>query len=202
MNLSSDSNLFELIKASNHLAYTSIIDKYWEELFRHIYPKIKNSEDAKDIVQDIFLSLWKNRLNISLNEKDSLAPYLFRSAKYAVINYFSRPGITIADEQKLSAALNAPSETKTDDKLLINELQNLLEREVNQLPERLQLPYRLSREQDLSIREIAKKLSLSEQTVKNNISAALSAIRFKLGKYNSEGTIIYILAFAALLHHK
>ncbi|TBO40607.1 RNA polymerase sigma factor [Pedobacter kyonggii] len=177
MNLSSDSNLFELIKASNHLAYTSIIDKYWEELFRHIYSKIKNSEDAKDIVQDIFLSLWKNRLNISLNEKDSLAPYLFRSAKYSVINYFSRPGITIADEQELSAALNAPSETKTDEKLLINELQNLLESEVNQLPERLQLPYRLSREQDLSIREIAKKLSLSEQTVKNNISAALSAIR-------------------------
>jgi len=202
MNPSSDSNLFELIKASNHLAYTSIIDRYWEELYRHIYSKIKNSEDAKDMVQDIFLSLWKNRLNIILNKNDSLAPYLFRSAKYAVINHFSRPGVTVADEQALSTALEAPSEIKTDDLLLVHELQNILENEVSQLPERLQRPYRLSREQDLPIREIAKTLSLSEQTVKNNISAAMSAIRFKLGKYNSEGTIIHILALAALLHHK
>ncbi|KRT14229.1 RNA polymerase [Pedobacter ginsenosidimutans] len=202
MNPSSDSNLFELIKASNHLAYTSIIDRYWEELYRHIYSKIKNSEDAKDMVQDIFLSLWKNRLNIILNKNDSLAPYLFRSAKYAVINHFSRPGVTLADEQALSTALEAPSEIKTDDLLLVHELQNILENEVSQLPERLQRPYRLSREQDLPIREIAKTLSLSEQTVKNNISAAMSAIRFKLGKYNSEGTIIHILALAALLHHK
>ena len=118
-----------------------------------------------------------------------------------MINHFSRPGVTVADEQALSTALEAPSEIKTDDLLLVHELQNILENEVSQLPERLQRPYRLSREQDLPIREIAKTLSLSEQTVKNNISAAMSAIRFKLGKYNSEGTIIHILALAALLHH-
>ncbi|GGE52445.1 RNA polymerase sigma-70 factor (ECF subfamily) [Pedobacter psychrotolerans] len=202
MTLSSDSSLFTLIKAGNHLAYAKLIDLYWEELYRHIFKKIKNSDDAKDIVQDIFLSLWKNRLNIVVNESDSLAPYLFRSAKYAIINHFSRPGITIADEQALSAALQAPSAIKTDDLLLIGELQKLVENEISQLPERLQVPYRLSREQDLPVREIAEKLSLSEQTVKNNISAALSAIRFKLGKYNAEGTIVHILAMATLLHHK
>jgi RNA polymerase sigma factor (sigma-70 family) len=202
MNPSSDSSLFELIKAGNHLAYTSIIDRYWEELYRHIWSKIKNPDDAKDMVQDIFLGLWKNRLTITIDRNDNLAPYLFRSAKYAVINHFSRPGITIADEQAFSAALKAPSEIRTDDLVLINELQNLVDNEVSQLPERLQVPYRLSREQDLPVKEIAQKLSLSEQTVKNNISAALSAIRFKLGKYNSERSIIQILAFAALLHHK
>lgn len=202
MNLSSDSSLFGLIKAGNHLAYAKLIDLYWEELYRHIFLKIKNSDDAKDMVQDIFLSFWKNRSYISLGENDSLAPYLFRSAKYAIINRFSRPGIVITDQEALASALQYPSESKTDDTVLINELQDLVENEVSQLPERLQLPYRLSREQDLTVREIAKRLSLSEQTVKNNISAALGIIRFKLGKYNSEGTIVRILAIAALLHHK
>ncbi|MBE5319806.1 sigma-70 family RNA polymerase sigma factor [Pedobacter sp. MR2016-19] len=202
MNLSSDSSLFELIKAGNHLAYTAIIDRYWEELYRHIWSKIKNQDDAKDIVQDIFLGLWKNRKSITIETGDSLAPYLFRSAKYAVINHFSRPRITIADEQALSKALQAPSTVKTDDTLLMGELQGLVEDEVNLLPARLQVPYRLSREHDLPVREIAKKLSLSEQTVKNNISTALGIIRFKLGKYNSDGSIIRVLAVACLLHHK
>ncbi|UKT63003.1 RNA polymerase sigma factor [Pedobacter mucosus] len=199
MNSSSDSKLLELICSGNHLAYATLIDRYWEQLYRHIWFKIKNSDDAKDLVQDIFLSLWKNRSKITLDVKDSLAPYLFRSAKYLVINHFSRPRITVINEQALITALETPSEIKTDDLMLTNELKELLDNEVNQLPERLQVPYRLSREQELPIREIAEKLSLSEQTVKNNISTALSVIRLKLLKYNLEGTMIQIIAFAIFL---
>lgn len=202
MNLSSDTSLIALIKVDNHVAYTALVDKYWADLYRHIWQKIKNSDEAEDIVQDIFLGLWKNRTKIITDERDSIAPYLFRAAKYAIINYFSRPGITITNENALYAAINAPSEIRTDDPLLLKELQQLVESEVNNLPERLQIPYRLSREQELTIREIALKLSMSEQTVKNNISSALGKIRFRLGKHNSDTTISFILALASLLHHK
>lgn len=202
MNLSSDTSLIALIKIDNHLAYTAILDKYWADLYRHIWQKIKNADEAKDIVQDIFLGLWKNRAKIVTDERDSIAPYLFRAAKYAIINYFSRPGITITNESALYAAINAPSGIRTDDSLLLKELEQLVESEVSNLPERLQVPYRLSREQELTIKEIALSLSMSEQTVKNNISSALHKIRFKLGQHNSDVTIGFILAVAVFLHHK
>lgn len=202
MNPSSDRSLIESVKTDSHIAYTALVDKYWADLYRHIWQKIKNADEAKDIVQDIFLGLWKNRAKIVTDKRDSIAPYLFSAAKYAIINYFSRPGITITNENAFYAALNSPSGERTDDSLLLKELQQLVDSEVNNLPERLQVPYRLSREQELTIREIAVNLSMSEQTVKNNITSALHKIRFKLGQHNSDITISFILAVASFLYHK
>lgn len=203
MKLPSDSSLVELVKKDDHVAYTALVDRYWEDLYRHIWSKIKNTDDAKDIVQDIFLGLWKNRVTLSADDRGSLAPYLFRAAKYNIINYFSRPSITIADETALNLAVNTVSATQADDQMLIKELQQLVDSEVDRLPDRLKLPYQLSRDQELSIKEIALKLSLSEQTVKNNITSALNAIRFKISKHNnSDTTVSFVLALACILHCK
>lgn len=203
MKLPSDSNLIELLKQGDHLAYTTLVDRYWEDLYRHIWLKTKNNEDAKDMVQDIFLGLWKNRSTIEPDNNGSLAPYLFRAAKYNVINYFSRPLITIADESSLDRALNSTSGIAADDQLLLKELQNFVDGEVDKLPERLRAPYRLSREQELSIKEISLKLSISEQTVKNNITSALNTIRFKVRNHNSSDTTVsFILALACILHSR
>lgn len=202
MKQSSDRCLIEWVKDDNHLAFTILVDRYWEELYRHIWIKIKKSDEAQDIVQDIFLGLWKNRAGITTDERDSIAPYLFKAAKYSVINYFTRPGILVVMEQELVEALNLPSNNNADDQFLLKELQDIVDEEVKKLPERLQLPYRLSREQQLSIKEIAVQLCLSEQTVKNNISTALHKIRFRLGEYNSDTTVSLVLALTAYLHHK
>lgn len=83
---------------------------------------------------------------------------------------------------------------------MVKELSALVDAELNELPDRLQVPYRLSREQNLSIKEIAANLSISEQTVKNNISTVLHKLRFRLGKYNSDIPICLIIAVATFLH--
>ncbi|RZM22220.1 MAG: sigma-70 family RNA polymerase sigma factor [Pedobacter sp.] len=203
MKLPSDNSLVELLKKDNHGAYTTLVDRYWEDLYRHTWLKIKNTDDAKDIVQDIFLGIWKNRMTLMADERGSLAPYLFRAAKYNIINYFSRPSITIADEAALDLALNSFSDAQADDQILMKELQKFVDLEVEKLPERLKLPYRLSRDQELSIKEIALKLSVSEQTVKNNITSALNVIRFKIGKHNnSDTTVSFLLAVTCVLHFK
>lgn len=195
-----DGSLMDLVKGENHLAFTVLVDRYWQELYRHVWYKIRNSDDAKDIIQEIFLGLWKNRSTIVCSAEEKISPYLFRAAKYSVINYFSRPGILIADEKELSGLLEFPSHISSDDSYLLKELKELLDIEVSNLPERLQIPYRLSREQDLTIKEIAAKLCISEQTVKNNISTALHKIRYRLGQYNADTTIGLIVIIAAFLH--
>lgn len=200
MKQSSDRHLIELVQNDNHLAFTVLVDRYWESLYKHIWLKIKDSDESKDIVQDIFLGFWKNRHTISSDGIESIAPYLFKAAKYAVINYFTRPGILVSDEKY--GTLDFPSAINTDDQFLLKELKNVVDDEVSNLPERLQLPYRLSREQQLTIKEIAVRLSLSEQTVKNNISTALQKIRGRITEYNSDTAISIILAITVYLHHK
>lgn len=189
-----DNDLLELVKKDNHIAFAELVNRYWEGLYRHVCKKIKNREEAQDIIQDIFLGLWKNRLTVTCDTQNSLSSYVYKSAKYASINYFSRPGITITGAHLLEQVLSFPSAQKTDDDVLYKELNHVVDAELNGLPDRLLLPYKLSRDQHMSIKEIATSLSVSEQTVKNNISAVLYRIRFRLGKYNSDITILFIIA--------
>lgn len=196
----SDRELLTLLKIDDHKAFAELTQRYWQDLFKHICSKIRNAEDARDIVQEIFLSCWKNRSNIYCDDQDRLSSYLFKAAKYAVINYFSRPGITISGMETLEQMLEYPTTAKSDEKILLKELHSVVDAELSELPDRLVVPYRLSREQHMSIKEIAAYLSVSEQTVKNNISAVLQRIRFRVGQYNSDPTVILIIALLAVMH--
>nr|WP_199080406.1 sigma-70 family RNA polymerase sigma factor [Pedobacter sp. ASV19] len=196
----SDHDLLEFTKKDNHLAFTELVNRYWQDLYQHVCIKIKDRDEAQDMIQDIYMGLWRNRLTVVCDEKGKLSSYLYKAAKYAVINYFSRPGITITGEEVLTHMLSYPAAIQTDESIMVKELSALLDAELNELPDRLQVPYRLSREQNLSIKEIAANLSVSEQTVKNNISTVLHKLKFRLGKYNSDIPICLIIAIATFLH--
>jgi RNA polymerase sigma factor (sigma-70 family) len=196
----SDYRLLGLIKANNAIAFTVLVDRYWERLYKHLHYRIHHEEDAKDNVQEIFISLWNNIDTVTCNENDSLEAYLFTAARYRAIDYFSKPDTVIPYAHALSTVLAYPSAAEADQSVMLRELEQLIQEELNSLPERLQQPYRMSRENHLSIKEIAVNLSLSEQTVKNNISAVLHKLRLKLGQYNSDTTIYLIVALAALKH--
>ncbi len=196
----SDRDLLTLLKLDDHKAFAELTQRHWQGLFRHLCAKIKNSDEAQDIVQEIFLSLWKNRMNIQSDEQGRLSSYLYKAAKYAAINYFSRPGIALRGAEVLEQMLAYPTTAKSDETILLKELHSVVDAELNELPDRLVVPYRLSREQHMSIKEIAAYLSVSEQTVKNNISAVLQRIRFRVGQYNSDPTVILIIASATFLN--
>ncbi|WP_442588437.1 RNA polymerase sigma factor [Pedobacter sp. AW31-3R] len=195
----SDRDLIALLHLDDHRAFAELSRRYWQDLFKHVCIKIKNAEEAQDIVQEIFLGVWKNRADIQCDHLGRLSSYLYKSAKYASINYFTRPGVAIRGAEVLEEMLAYPAAGKSDQDLLVKELHRIVDAELNELPDRLQLPYRLSREQHLSIREIAARLSVSEQTVKNNITDVLNRIRFRLGKYNSDPNIIFIIASLSVL---
>lgn len=197
----SDKNLLGLLKEDDHKAYTELANRYRENLVRHVEIKIKSTEDAQDIVQEIFMSLWKNRAHIQCDQQGLLSSYLFKAVKYSVINYFSRPGITIVGEEVLNQMLSYPSAIKSDTKILIKELRGVVDMAINELPKRQVASYRLSREQHMSIKEIAVHLSVSEQTVKNNISTVLQRIHVKLKQYNAD-SIILILSIASVIYNK
>jgi RNA polymerase sigma factor (sigma-70 family) len=75
------------------------------------------------------------------------------------------------------------TELTAEELLHYKELQSVIAAEVAALPERMQEVYRLSRTENLSTKEIAQRLNLSEQTVKNTLSAALKRLREKLARY-------------------
>lgn len=189
----SDNRLMELIKGGNNHAFTALVNRYWENMYRHVYARLRHEEDAKDILQEIFITVWKNREHITTDTNESMGSYLFQAARYCIIDHFGRAQTAIYNEEILSELLL--SDVSAQELLETKELEQQVLQALDKMPERLQLPYRLSRYQHLSNKEIAAKLSLSEQTVKNNISITLRYLRIHMNEQNGVAGMLFLFSF-------
>jgi RNA polymerase sigma-70 factor (family 1) len=192
--LLTDQDLISAMRIGDQKAFEELYGRYWPEVYNMIYRRIGDREITKDIVQDIFINLWRYRDRIIAER--SLAPWLNVAAKKQAISWYRKQVASRHRDQLYheNEAMVAPSTTALETK----ELQDLLDREIDQMPVNMKLSFRLSRYENKSIKEIAAELSLSEQTVRNNISMALERLRLQTRKFYAEpanlaGVIVVLL---------
>ena len=154
-------------------------EKAFKTFFLYYYPRIKgfingllqSQEEAEDLSQDIFLTLWNNRS--SLHTINNLKPYLFRISKNAVYRHIERT-LLFKETEKHSP----PQESnETDDTIHLKELELLVTMVVEKMPPQRQKIYKMSRESGINNEEIARELSINKRTVENHLSQALTDIR-------------------------
>jgi len=149
--------------------------RYWEALFVTAAKALRSKNDAADLVQDIFLSIWNRRNDLRVT--GSLAAYLQTSVKYKVIKYIEK-NITRRDYLVLlTEVLVNYQPPDAESQLQIKELQHLIQSAVDQMPYKMREVYKLSRQQHLSHKEIADRLDISDETVKKHIQHALQIIK-------------------------
>jgi RNA polymerase sigma-70 factor (family 1) len=184
-----DEQLLQQMADGNRTAFTALYRRYWEELFIIATKVLRGKEEAADVVQDIFLSLW-NRRN-ALNLQKSLSAYLHTSVRYECIHYIEK-NITRKDYLLLltEAEINC-SLINAESDLDAKEIYQAISKTVAKMPPKMQEVYKLSREEHLSHREIAEHMDISVKTVKKHIQHALHLIREDLIPY----TIISIFPF-------
>jgi RNA polymerase sigma-70 factor (family 1) len=138
---------------------------------------VRSKEDAKDLVQDLFVSLWTKRHSTVIST--SLCSYLFVAIKYKVINHIES---NILKGNYLKSLENAvsPHDNSTSDTIASQDLEQFADAAIGQLSPKMRQVFELSRRDNLSIHEIASRLNLSEQTVKNQISKALKILRVRI----------------------
>ena len=182
----SDKTLLEA--ADEQAGFRILYNRYWEGLYKKAFHRFGISADAQDAVQEIFISLWRNRQTIQIDE--TLAPYLFTALRYYIIKQVYRKakkGICTS----LSVESLERAELTTEELLQYKELQSIINDEVSLLPERMKQIYRLSRVENLQIADIAGQLSISEQTVKNTLTTVLKRLRKSLSHYSYQ--LIFLL---------
>ena len=79
-----DGELFDALKKGDYVGYNKLFERYYVRLCRYVYTLLENTEDAEDVVQELFLRLWKNRKQIEIRE--NVEGYLFRMAKHLALN--------------------------------------------------------------------------------------------------------------------
>lgn len=151
---------------------------YFPLLCRVVYRIIPVAETAEDIAQEVFYELWRKRKEIQFST--SVRAYLTRSAVNKSLNYVRDHQHHLMDTPLRPTSTNTPS---VPQQLAADELQERIDREINQLPERCRVIFVLSRFEDMSYQEIADKLGISRKTVENQVSKALRILRERLGQW-------------------
>jgi RNA polymerase sigma-70 factor (family 1) len=185
-NAYSDHKLSLLLNQGDRKAFVEIYDRYYSLLYLYAYKKLKEREEAKDAVQDVFIALWNRREEIRFDI--SLSGYLYRSVRNRALNIFAHKNIESKYLASLDEYLKANHEG-TDYLIREKEIAALIEIEINNLPLKMREVFLLSRTENLTYKEIAEKLNISETTVNTQMKRALKALRTKLGIY------VYIFIF-------
>lgn len=177
-----DHELLSLLKDDDYLAYTEIYDRYSGILYIHAYKRLKDREEAKDVVQELFTALWMKRLDFEL--RTHLAGYLYTAIRNRALRVISHKQIESTYFSSLQQSI-LEGNAVTDHLIREKELATLIEKEIDALPVKMRHVFKLSRTLHLSHREIAERLDLSEDTVKKHVNNALKVLRIKFSHFLS-----------------
>ena len=171
-----EKDLLELLKKDDEEAFRKIFDFYIRKVYQFVYGYLKDTAEAEDVTQNIFQRIWEKRAMIDTSK--SFGGFLFTIAYRSVIDHI-RKEATKKQLTKMGIADNEESVSYlTADSLANNHhLESLYQKALNALSQKRKEVFILSRHEGMSNKEIAEKLHISEKTVENHMTAALSALR-------------------------
>jgi RNA polymerase sigma-70 factor (ECF subfamily) len=173
----SDHELMSLLSVSDQRAFNEIYERYSGLLYTYAYKLTDSADDARDLLQEIFISLWDRREQLEI--KTSLSSYLYSAVRFQFLKSVQKEkvrssyaaGFLASFKEELTAA------DYTGEKELIAHIEEY----VREMPPQMARVFTMSRFKHLSNPEIAEELNLSEKTVRNLLSESLKTLRPKVG---------------------
>lgn len=174
----SEAILLSQIKDGNYAAFDELYNRHFNALYGMAYNILRDHQQSKDIIQDIFVWFWEHRAQWNLTSSKG---YLLTAVKFKTANYFREN--KVKDEFYRGLARQTMAATIDQSILMeVRQLSDLIKDITAELPSRCREIFQLSRFDQLSNKEIAAKLQISEKTVEAQLTIALRRLKQKLGK--------------------
>jgi RNA polymerase sigma-70 factor, ECF subfamily len=172
--------LLVTLQAGDITAFEMIFKTYYQPLCNYAYSFVHDRDEAEEIVQATFLSVWEKKDNLNIHT--GVKPYLYAMVRNAALNVLKHEKIKQqhATVELAVAERSAESVTRT---VMASELEERIYRALNKLPEQCRLVFKLSRFEELKYAEIAEQLNISVKTVENQMGKALKIMREQLKDY-------------------
>lgn len=166
-------------KAGYSKAFRSVFDMYHQTVLQHAYGFCHNREEAEEIAQDTFTQLFGYRQKIQ--DGGSILPFLYAVSKRIAISHFRRKVIREEALEHIEK-VSVRNSYDTQESVLAKELNDSLDSIINELPQQQQKVFVMNKMEDLSYQEIADRLAVSKNTVRNHLAVATKTVRIKLQK--------------------
>lgn len=172
----------ESLAKGDQAVFERLYSSLWSKLYSAAFNYVRNKETAQEIVQETFIRLWnkRNRL-VSVND---IGAFSMRSLQFLIYDHFDKKKI----EQRFLKVASQNYPWHVDDahqQVELEETFNLLNTEIEKLPDTTRTIFRLSRFDHFSNEEIAKTLRLSVKAVEYHITRSLKHLRLRLGHFLS-----------------
>ena len=162
-----DTGLIQLLQQGNREAFSILYDHYWKNLLSYAGKRLmvlEDAEEAEEVVQDVFVNLWERHENLEIT--GSLSSYLQGAVRYKIYNKY-RAHLQRKQAWKIPLLEDADYSAPAMDSLSFRELQEKLKDAIQRLPEKCREAFILSREHQLSYKEISERMGVSVNTVEN-----------------------------------
>ncbi|MFD1144366.1 RNA polymerase sigma-70 factor [Larkinella insperata] len=177
-----DEELVDALQESNARAFGEIYNRYWYKLFCIAYHETGSREDAEELVHDLFESLWNKRQQAVIRH---LSSYLVVSIKHLSTNYI-KSKITRRRYQEYLILHELRQAEVTDETVNFSDLSKAIEEVMKKLPEKTCEVFTLSRFENQPVKDIARRLNLSEKAVEYHITKSLKVLQEQLKAYHSD----------------
>ena len=188
-----DSLTIQRLIAGDEVAFRTVYDCYSGQVYQLAFRFLKDTNWSEELVQDVFLKLWLNREGLDIQSNIWL--FLYVVTKRLCLNKLREIRKSTGLFEQLMNALEAAG-NQTEEQLMAEELEQHASQLIASLPKQQQLIFKLSREEGLTHSEIAEKLGLSPNTVKNHMVQALKTLKNSL--HQSGYTLLLALAALAM----
>lgn len=160
--------------------FNQLFTDYYVNLCRFAYTFVKDTGISEEIVQELFVSLWEQHSKLKINT--SIRSFLYTSVKNRSLNYIRNEKTRVHHEDEYSKEQTSKV-TQIIDFCEREELSHLINQSVHELPDQCRIIFEMSRKNNLTYIEIARKLSISSKTVENQMGIALIKLRNKILPY-------------------
>ena len=165
-----------------------LFEVYYDEVFRFAYYFLKDKEACRDVVLDVFFSIWQSRKK--LREITNMEAYLYIVTKNTAAHYLSKnKGRNTVSLDEIPVQIEDSGDLSPVDKMTNQEIEALLTKVIDELPERCRTIFLLARQQGMKTKEISDVLSISESTVRVQMKVAIEKIIAKLRPYFPDLTL-------------
>lgn len=171
-----DEELLKHLSSGDEQAFSEIYNRYWEQLLAIGLYFTHQKQAAEDIVHDVFMSLWIRRKTIVI---ESLKTYLATAVKFAVFKAISKDK---RQREILTNKLNPFHFTEIEENLDQKFLKEYLQGVVEKLPDKARIVFIQSREEELTIKQIAENMDLSPKAVEYHMTKALRVLKEAVNK--------------------
>lgn len=198
MDLSEDHLLFHAVQQDDDTdAFRKLFSRFWDKVYAIAYHRLGDEQDADDLVQELFISIWERRSEIIL--RSSFEQYIIGAVKFKVISVIRNRGIKEQVFKELKMRMTEIEYAKSD-YAVYPDLEETLNSSLLSLNDNVRMAFML-RADNLSIKEIAIQLGLQEQTVRNYIATAIYRVRSVIKDKYGDEPILYSCIMTACLYN-